>query len=111
MGYKLSAVCEKCSFEKHNLSFGANRFNYESVCHVPCLEATSGELIVANYLDVENVNANMKFYTHSDMYQTKLHELKDDYLEWGRLHLKIHENKCPACHEFTMQFVVKGHFD
>ena len=111
MGYKLFAVCEKCSFEKHNLSFGANRFNYESICHVPCLEATSGELAVANYFDEENVNAHMKFYTHSDLYQTKLYALKDDYLEWGRLHLKIHENKCPTCHQFTMQFVVKGHFD
>jgi hypothetical protein len=107
MGYGLKAICQECGFEK-KVSFGGGMSNHTTVCIVPAINKTTGELEGENILDANIDKENFDFYIDSKMYDGKV---MDWDFEWGDLFLKRDKNLCPKCKKFSLDFILNSLFD
>jgi hypothetical protein len=106
----LTAFCEKCGFKKDKIYFGGCRANYNIVCDVPAIDRNTNQLVVANYYNKENLGDNIIFHTEQELFNSNAVEHNSSW-EWGNIKLKIKENKCPACNNYSMTFMPIGSFD
>lgn len=110
MGTILTAFCEKCGFKREKISFGGCRANCQTVCEVPAIDQKTNQFIVENYYNKENLGDNILFYTEQELFKDTT-DTNASTWKWGNVMLKITENKCPECNNYSMKFIPKGYFD
>jgi hypothetical protein len=107
MGYILIAHCENCRFEKE-IFFGSGMDNFFSVLNVPAVNSETGEFVVENILEKENLDESLIFYNDKSMFKGKISEYT---INWGGLKLNRKNNLCPNCITFSLTFEDVGIFD
>jgi hypothetical protein len=110
MGQILTAHCEKCGFKREKISFGGCRANYKTVCDVPAIDRNTNQFVVENYYNRENLGDNIQFYTDQELFKGEA-DKNSGIWNWGNVLLKIAENKCPVCNNYSMKFIPTGSFD
>lgn len=110
MGQILTANCEKCGFKKDKIFFGGGRENHTTVCDVPAIDLNTNQLVVENYFNKEKLDSNILFYTEQELFKGKAVMFNGSW-EWKEILLKITENKCPECNNYSMKFESNGNFD
>lgn len=113
MGYMLIASCKKCGFEG-KFCFGAGRSNFQTYCSVPGIDLNTNKFVTENWKEREQLKDKILFYTEPELYHGEIVEdpplLCNDFIEAGNAKLKITENKCPECNNYTMEFEHNGRF-
>jgi len=107
MGYILAATCKNCCF-KQDVSFGAGMLNSATVCDVPGINRKTGKLVEANFFDEEELKSDIIFYTEPLMFKG---DIMEDYLDWGGVLIKRHDNICPQCKDYSLEFIPDVLFD
>jgi hypothetical protein len=110
MGRILTANCEKCSFKREKIYFGGGMANHTTVCHVPAIDLNTNQIVVENYFNKENLGDNILFYTEQELFKDVTDKNAGAW-NWGDLLLRISENKCPECNNYSMKFMPTGSFD
>lgn len=116
MGYMLIASC-KCGFEGE-FCFGAGRSNFETYCSVPGIDLNTNKFITDNWKNKDQLKGKILFYTEPELYNGEIVTDQgsplwgSDSIEthFGKVVLKISENKCPECNNYTMDFEHNGRF-
>lgn len=107
MGVLLMAQCEKCSFEKEVL-FGSGMDNFLTLAYVPAVNSETGEFVVENYLERDDLDNDLIFYNDESMYKGKLLEHP---INWRGIKLNRKNNLCPNCLSYSLTFEDVGVFD
>ncbi len=108
MGQFLTAKCRECDFLREKIAFGGGRWNYQTNKPVPAINKQTGEFIVCNYYEKEQLKDTVAFYNERQMHKgeedTSGHRFSD-------VVIKHENNKCPKCGNFTLDFIGTGLFD
>lgn len=109
MGKILRAICGTCGFERKNIGYGGGMENYKTFCGVPAIDVSKNQLVVENYFNKEKLEDNIVFYTEKQLFKGEIDKNNGSW-SWMDVFLKIKENKCPECNNFTMTFESCGSF-
>jgi hypothetical protein len=110
MSQILTAHCEKCGFKRDKIYFGGGMADHKTVCDVPALDLNTNQIVIENYFDKENLRDNILFYTEQELFKAGVGKNVGTW-NWGDVILKIAENKCPECNNYSMKFISTGSFD
>lgn len=107
MGSILIASCKNCGF-KQDVWFGAGMADSDKVCDVPGINRKTGKFVVANFFKEEELKREIIFYTEPLMFKG---DIKDDYYDWGGVHICRNNNLCPKCKNYSLDIISDGCFD
>jgi len=110
MGQVLTAHCEKCGFKRDKIYFGGGMADHKTVCDVPAIDLNTNQFVVENYYNKEKLGDNIQFYTDQELFKGGADKNAGKW-NWGNVLLKITENKCPECNNYSMRFIPTGSFD
>ena len=108
MGSILKASCKKCTFKKE-FDFGAGMMDFKTNCSVPAINKSTGEFLVKNYFNKDELPRNIVFYNDPGMYEGELERYKTH--QWQDVNLKHKNNLCPVCKTYSLSFTEMGLFD
>ena len=100
----LEAKCNNCDFHVPCIYYGVGMRNEPA--QIPAIEKATGAFVLAA-LGGED---QLRYYHHPDMYKGKVHDYMDS-IQSGDILLSRHQNLCPNCGQFTMDFEEIGDWD
>ncbi len=108
MGKVLNAVCKECGFTRNGIYYGQGM--QMAPARIPAIQKETGELVVAELSD----DPNLRFYHQRAMFKDPINKdfMGENYgHENNDIWLSATGNLCPACHEFSLDFVSIGNWD
>lgn len=106
MGNLIKATCTHCDFEK-DFNFGGNMMDFTVNNPVPAIHKKSGKFRNVNYFKQKDINHYLYYFEDALKGNNKDGHTYQNF----DMYLNEHNNFCPNCKKFSLDFIVKAFTD